>query len=153
MNMKIETLPGSRIAFVRQVGPYGPINAKAMERVKAWAAEKNLLTESAILFGIPQDNPATTPPEHCRYDACIVIANNYPIDESVNEGELPGGEYAVCVIQHTAEEIQKAWAEIFPALQRSEYQMDNKPIVERYTGAMLSQNLCEICVPIKPHLS
>lgn len=31
MNLKVEILPKYRIAYVRQVGPYGPGNIQAME--------------------------------------------------------------------------------------------------------------------------
>lgn len=150
MQMKVASLPSSRIAYIRRIGPYGPANAQAMEQLKKWAEERNLLTESAVLLGIPQDRPDTTPPDNCRYDACIVIAKDYPIDDSILESEFIGGEYAVCTVKHTAEDIQRAWAEILPAIHRSDYRMDNKPIIEKYTGAMLKQDLCEICIPIRP---
>ncbi|WP_019910510.1 AraC family transcriptional regulator [Paenibacillus sp. HW567] len=149
MKMKLEALPNYRIAYVRQVGPYGPANAQAMEQLKKWAKEHNLLTESAILFGIPQDNPATTLPENCRYDVCIVISGDYQVDDSIDEGEFSGGNYVCFLIKHTAEDIQRAWTEIFPAIQSSGYQMDTgKPIVERYTVQMINNHLCEICVPV-----
>ncbi|RED75260.1 AraC family transcriptional regulator [Cohnella phaseoli] len=151
MQLKVETLPTYRIAYVRQVGPYGPANTQAMERLKVWAAGKNLLTESALLFGIPQDHPATTPPENCRYDACIVLSQSAPIDEAVGEDRFPGGSYAICKIEHTSEAVQQAWAAIFPALQSGGYRMDdNKPIIERYRGELLKEGYCELCVPIKP---
>jgi len=149
MNMKVEALPTYRIAYVRQVGPYGPANVQAMEKLKNWARENHLLSESAILFGIPQDNPEVTLPENCRYDACIVISKDFQTDDSICESELSGGEYAICMVKHTADDIQKAWTEIFPALQNGGYRMDNKPILERYTGEMLNAGYCEICVPIK----
>ncbi|MGG2066827.1 AraC family transcriptional regulator [Bacillus sp. S14(2024)] len=149
MNMKIETLPKYRIAYVRQVGPYGPANIQAMEKLKKWAEEKNLV-KSAIILGIPQDNPETTPPENCRYDACIVIPKDYQMDDSICESELSGGKYVICRVKHTAEDIQKAWAEIFPALHSHGYQIDNKPILERYTAEMINNHYCEICVPVKP---
>ncbi|WP_025692098.1 AraC family transcriptional regulator [Paenibacillus zanthoxyli] len=148
MHIKVETLPNHRIAYVRQVGPYGPANTQTMEKLKKWAREKNLLTESAIILGIPQDNSETTLPEHCRYDACIVISKDYPIDDSVCEGELIGGKYVVFKVKHTTEDVQKAWTEIIPALQNSGYQMDHKPIIERYTGDMINHHFCEICVPV-----
>ncbi|MGG0239187.1 AraC family transcriptional regulator [Bacillus rhizoplanae] len=148
MNIKVETLPKYRIAYVRQVGPYGPANIQAMEKLKKWAEEKNLV-KSAIILGIPQDNPETTLPENCRYDACIVISKDYQIDDSICESELSGGKYVICKVKHTAEDIQKAWAEIFPALQNSGYQIDNKPILERYTSDMINNDYCEICVPVK----
>ncbi|PLR76240.1 DNA gyrase inhibitor [Bacillus sp. V3-13] len=150
MNIKVETLPKYRIAYVRQAGPYGPGNIQAMEKLKKWAEEKNLLAEAAIILAIPQDNPETTLPENCRYDACIVISNDYQINNSICESELSGGKYVICKVKHTAEDIQKAWAEIFPALQNSGYQIDNKPIFERYTGDMIYNDYCEICVPVKP---
>ncbi|MGF9966077.1 AraC family transcriptional regulator [Bacillus rhizoplanae] len=149
MNIKVETLPKYRIAYVRQVGPYGPSNIQAMEKLKKWAKEKNLI-KSAIILGIPQDNPETTSPENCRYDACIVISKDYQIDNSICESELTGGKYVICKVKHTAEDIQKAWTEIFPTLQNSGYQIDNKPILERYTVDMINNDYCEICVPVKP---
>ncbi|MEK3913117.1 GyrI-like domain-containing protein [Paenibacillus sp. FSL H7-0331] len=149
MDTRIESLPNYRIAYVRQIGPYGFANIQAMDKLKKWAGEKKLLTESAILLGIPQDNPQTTLPENCRYDACIVIVKDYQIDDSINEGELSGGEYVICKVKHTAEDIQKAWNEIFPALHNRGYQIDNKPILEKYTGEMVNQDFCEICVPVQ----
>lgn len=147
-NISVEHLPTYRIAYVRQVGPYGPDNAQAMEKLKEWAMERELLTTSAILFGIPQDNPAATSPENCRYDACIVISEDEEIDGSINESELAGGKYVICKIQHTAEEIQKAWTEVIPYIRDKGYQMDNRPVIERYTGEMITNHLCEICIPI-----
>ncbi|RKN85757.1 AraC family transcriptional regulator [Paenibacillus ginsengarvi] len=146
----IEAIPSCRIAYVRQVGPYGPANSQAMEALKSWARSRQLLVESAVLFGIPQDHPETTAPNKCRYDAGIVIPREYPLDDTVSDGELAGGDYAVFQAEHTAEGVQAAWAGIFPSLQQSHYQIDNKPIIERYTGRKLANHMCEICVPVKP---
>ncbi|MBY9080807.1 GyrI-like domain-containing protein [Paenibacillus sp. HN-1] len=154
MNLKVEPLPPCRIAYVRQTGPYGSANAVAMEKVKEWARGQQLLDGSAVLFGIPQDNPQTTPPEQCRYDACIVIPEDYAIadsagDASIHEDHFSGGKYAVCVISHTAEAIGQAWTEIFKSLHTSGLQLDyNKPIIERYKGELLEDGWCEICVPV-----
>lgn len=149
MKFKVETLPNYRIAYVRRVGPYGPANIEVMEKLKKWAKEKNLL-KSAILLAIPQDNPETTLPENCRFDACIVISKDYQMDDSICESELSGGKYLIYEVKHTAEDIQKAYADIFPALQSNGYQIDSKPILERYTGDMINNPYCEICVPVKP---
>lgn len=149
MKFKVRTLPNYRIAYMRRVGQYGPANIEVMEKLKKWAKEKKLL-ESAILFAIPQDNPETTLPDNCRFDACIVIPNDYQVDDSVFEGELSGGKYLIYKVKHTAEDIQKAYADIFPSLRSNGYQMDNKPIMEKYIGDMISNPYCEICVPVKP---
>lgn len=52
MNIKIENLPKYRIAYVRQVGPYGPDNVQAMEKLKNWAEDNNQLANTAIILGI-----------------------------------------------------------------------------------------------------
>lgn len=150
MNIKLETLPHYRIAYVRQVGPYGPDNIQVMDKLKQWARENDLLTESTIILGIPQDNPETTLPENCRYDASIVISSDYQVEHSVDVSELAGGAYVICTIKHTAEDIQRAWNEIVPFIQSNGYQMDHKPIIERYMGDMTSNETCDLCVPVKP---
>lgn len=153
MNFDIETLPSVRIAYVRQVGPYGSDNNQGMQRLKEWAKEENLLTESAVLFGISQDNPETTPPEQCRYDACIVIPQDYQMNNIISESELASGDYAIFKLKHTAEDIQKAWKQIFPAIRSGGYHMDNKPMIERYKGHMILDDYCEICVPVKTDIN
>ncbi|MGQ3378161.1 AraC family transcriptional regulator [Priestia endophytica] len=149
MKIKIENLPNYRIAYVRQVGPYSPYNSQTMENLKNWAKDNNLLHEKAIILGIAQDHPDTTPPEKCRYDACLVISNDYEIDEAVSEGELSGGKYAIYKVKHTVEDIQQAWDGIFTELRNNDYQIDDKPIFERYSGELINQDYCEICVPVK----
>jgi DNA gyrase inhibitor GyrI len=149
MKIKIENLPNYRIAYVRQVGPYGLHNAQTMEKLKNWAKVNNLLDEKAIILGIAQDHPDKTPPEECRYDACLVISNDYEVDENVSESELSGGKYAIYKVKHTAEDIQQAWDKIFIELLNNGYQIDDKPIFERYSGELVDQDYCEICVPIK----
>lgn len=76
MKCKVETIPNYRIAYMRRVGPYGPANIDVMEKLKKWAKEKNLF-KSDTIFAIQQDNPQTTLPENCRFDACIVISKDY----------------------------------------------------------------------------
>lgn len=148
MKFKVETLPKYRVAYMRHVGPYGPTNIQVMEKLKKWAREQNLLG-SATLLAIPQDNPETTPPENCRFDACIVISEDFQLDDLIREQELSGGKYLIHEVKHTAEDIQKAYADIFSTLQDNGYQIDNKPIFERYVDDIVNNPYCEICVPIK----
>ncbi len=148
MKFKVETFPNYPIAFMRRVGQYGSANIEVMEKLKKWAKEKNLL-ETAILFAIPQDNPETTLPDNCRFDACIVIPNDYQVDDSVLEGGLSGGKYIIYEVKHTADDIQKAYSDIFQSLQNNRYRMDNKPIMEKYIGDMVTNPFCQICVPVK----
>ncbi len=152
MIIQIEEMPKQRIAYIRQVGPYGLQNGSAMERLKNWAASKYLFSGSAIILGIAHDDPGITLPEQCRYDVCIVIPHHYKIqevDRDIQETELSGGKYAVFPIEHTVEALQKAWADIFPELSSCGHLIDTtRSMLERYIPDMLQNNLCEICVPI-----
>ncbi|WP_172199623.1 AraC family transcriptional regulator [Saccharibacillus qingshengii] len=155
MVFTIEHMPKARVIFARKTGPYGPQNQETMEHLKAWARRRNLLRESTILLGIAQDNPQLTPPEQCRYDACLIIreASASEIgdlqDTSLRLGKFPGGIYAVFKTAHTPQGVNEVWASAFPALIEAGILLDERPAVERYTGSLLSEGVCELCVPIR----
>jgi DNA gyrase inhibitor GyrI len=143
-------IPSYRIAYIRQVGPYGPNNVILMERLKKWADLNGLLNEHSIILGITHDNPEFVEPQKCRYDTCLVISEEYKInDDFIMESRLVGGKYAVFKISHTTEAVQDAWNTIFPELSRNCYQIDlTRPILERYKAELIKNHYCEICVPI-----
>jgi DNA gyrase inhibitor GyrI len=147
---RMEEMRGTRIAYMRRVGPYGADNKEQMEKLKRWAGSSGLMQENAVILGIARDDPATTPPENCRYDACIVVSEDTEIgDDGVNEAVLPGGRYAVFTVRHTAEDIQRAWSDILPELASHGCSPDmSRPILERYIPGMVKKHLCEICVPL-----
>ncbi|WP_066503913.1 AraC family transcriptional regulator [Abyssisolibacter fermentans] len=150
MDITIENMPPYRIAYIRQIGPYGINNVKTMKELKKWAKINHLFNDESIILGIAQDNPETTKPKNCRYDTCIVVSNDYSVtDGYIKEGNIVGGKYAVFKINHTAEAVQKAWIDIFPELSRQGYQFDEtRPIIERYIVQMVNKHNCEICVPV-----
>lgn len=150
MKMIIEQMPLINIVFIRNVGPYGKSNYITMERIKKFAKDKNLFNDDTIILGISRDNPETTKPEKCRYDACIVVSENFKTEEhNIQKAIIEGGKYAVFIIEHTAEAVQKAWNEIFHEVLSSGYKMDlSRGILERYTGKIIKNHKCEICVPI-----
>lgn len=151
MEASVESVPAYKIAFMRQVGPYGAGNIQLMEKLKEWAKRNSLLDGKAIILGISLDNPETTNPWDCRYDTGLVI----PKDLCLAEGEIQvgytlGGQYLVFTITHTAEALQKAWGSIFVALSQQNFQLDEgRPIFERYRSEMIHKHCCEICVPIR----
>lgn len=148
--MKIENVPSYSIAYIRQNGPYGACNVQTMECLKKWANSHRLLDDECIILGIAQDDPQTTKPEDCRYDACLVLSGDISIfDEPVRHGKIAAGKYAVFTIAHTAECVQKAWGEIFSELLGCGLVIDAaKPVIERYAAKMVQNHLCEICVPV-----
>lgn len=147
--MKIENIPTYRIAYFRRVGPYGAANYQTMQRLKEWAAAERLLDDTSIILGISQDNVETTEPQNCRYDAALVISEDFQKDDMALIGELRGGKYVCFTVLHTAEEMRKAWTDIFYELSNQGLELDNRPTFERFTTDMLREHYCEICIPIK----
>ncbi len=156
MEMKTETIPPFKIAYIRHIGPYGSGNVQTMQKLKTWAKTNGRLHGNSIILGIAHDNPETTMPENCRYDTCLVISDNDCAsseaagNEDVGLGYIAGGRYSVFKISHTAEAVQQAWFEIFPEIARHGYQFDEtRTVLERYAVEMVNSHYCEIYVPIK----
>ncbi|SEN30002.1 DNA gyrase inhibitor GyrI [Terribacillus saccharophilus] len=148
MNMKIETISTYRIAYFRRVGPYGAANYQTMQRLKEWAAAEKLLTDTSIILGISQDNVETTDPQNCRYDAALVVPKDFQ-DDLALIGKLRGGKYICFTVQHTAEAMTKAWADIFHELSNLGMEIESRPTFERFTTELLREHYCEICILIK----
>ena len=77
--------------------------------------------------------------------------NAYTIatEPNIQQGMNQGGKYAVFIIDHTAEAVQKAWSEIFREVSNKGYIIDfSRDIIERYAVKMIKNHKCEICVPI-----
>ena len=69
--MNIEEIYDHKVIYMRRTGQYGVENYELMCKMKAWADERGLLTNDAVLFGIALDNPQFTKPNECRYDVPI----------------------------------------------------------------------------------
>ncbi len=117
MIMTLENIAPCRIAYIRRVGAYGMGNAQAIKQLKSWAQAHGLLGGDSVVLGIARDDPADTKPEDCRYDACIVVADDYRVTgEHISIGTVGGGQYAVFTIAHTVEAVGEAWLNIFSEL-------------------------------------
>lgn len=147
MEYKIEKLPSQPVLYMRRVGAYGTPNFELMTKLKDWAIEKNLFVDS-VIYGIAHDGPQT-PAEQCRYDVCLVTAFDPLDDVAVMHGEIPAGNYAVFMVEHTAEAVEKFWASVTHKLQTERLEWDQtKPILERYPYQLVEDGYCEFCVPI-----
>jgi DNA gyrase inhibitor GyrI len=73
VDFHLEEMSNGRIAYMRNLGPYGSGNKELMERLKAWASDNGLFHASAVILGIARDDPALTPPERCRYDVWVTF--------------------------------------------------------------------------------
>ncbi len=141
------------IACMRHVGPYGEeVGEFWQQAVMPWLNAKGLLQQAR--YGIGRDDPSTTPPAECRYDAGIEVPAGYAPDPGVTVSTLPGGSYLVQQFRGTPESIGAAWVQLFgqwlPASGRA---MGDGPCFEHYpSGAFedlqTGEFECELCVPL-----
>lgn len=119
MKVEIKTLPGYRVAYVRHIGPYGPELGEAWMRITEWAGKKGLLGPHTAAIGVSWDNPELTPPQHCRYDACVVLPDTFTVPEQdlvqsgISVQTLPNAEYACYRRPTRMDEYFRAWKELF----------------------------------------
>lgn len=149
MNFQIEKLLLQNIVYMRRKGAYGVENFQLMAKMKDWVKQNNLWDDETTLLGIAQDNPATTSPENCRYDVCLVVQDGVSYTSEVENGTLPSGTYAIFKVVHTSEAVQQFYGAVFSVLEESGHTYDSsKPIIERYVSQLVDAGFCEFCVPI-----
>jgi AraC family transcriptional regulator len=157
IDVKVQTLPTWRVAYLRHIGPYGGSSAIAdlWGRIERWASARDLWTRDRICLGISHDDPKVTEPAKCRYDAAIVIPPGLDVGGDVNEIEVKGGKYAMSPFAGQGHEIGAHYNALFAEwLPGSGYQPDNRFIFELHQGEFFDQCtgnvLCQICVPVRP---
>jgi AraC family transcriptional regulator len=97
-----------RVAYLRYTGPFGePIGRFWRGTVIPWLAEHGML--DCPRYGVTLDNPRNTPPEKCRYDACVELPRDMTLPDG-GQTLIAGGSYAVTNFKGTGADIGTAWA-------------------------------------------
>lgn len=95
MSSGLVYLRPSRLAYVRQVGPYQQTINQAWERMFDWLSKNGLSEPNGRGYGLMRDCPKVVAPEQCRYDACVDL-NPFFEERAIRElgaQTLPGGSY------------------------------------------------------------
>lgn len=158
MDVEVKSLPAARVSYMRYVGPYGGAGIPRMwQRFAAWCAQQGLMKERRpTMYGIALDNPEVTPPQKCRYDACVEVDAAFKPQGEIGVQTVAAGRYACTRFAGTGPDIHQAWGRFIGEwLPDSGYQIDDRPCVEVYgadfvmdekTGAFT----CELCMPVRP---
>lgn len=155
MDITIKELPGYHVAYSRHIGPYGPGVSGHWERFRKWRRARGLVGPGSAALGISHDDPSITPPDKCRYDACVTVPAEFKPESGVNITDIPGGKYAVLRFRGTDRQIGEAWNSIYRDwLPESGFQCDDRPCFELYTDEHRCHPdgswECDICIPVKP---
>jgi AraC family transcriptional regulator len=154
MQVEVIDLPAVRVACQRRIGPYGPgIGAFWRETMAPWMQSHGLMEQPC--YGVGLDDPVLTPPDKCRYDACVAVPEDFQANGHTTIVVLPGGRYAVARFQGQPATIADAWMTLTREwLPSSGLQCDERPCFERFdalraldpaTGAFT----CDICIPVR----
>ena len=75
MNVRVIEIGPARVACLRYTGPFGPALGEFWRDVVApWLQANGLM--GRVTYGVALDDPQHTPPEQCRYDACVEIGHD-----------------------------------------------------------------------------
>ncbi|HEX3696170.1 MAG TPA: AraC family transcriptional regulator [Polyangia bacterium] len=157
MKTTVKQLPSYRVAYLRNVGPYGAAGSipQLWQRLVVWAQARDLWPSDRVCLGITHDDPKVTESTKCRYDAAVVIPDEITVDGDVNVTEIPGGKHATCAFDGDAVEITAAWDQLFGVwLPQSGYQPEHRPCFELYRGDFYDPQTgrfrCDLCLPVHP---
>lgn len=153
INAEIRELPEQRVAYVRGLGPYTRETCEPEFRaLMRWAIPRNYVGARKIL-AIYWDNPEVTPPERCRFDACIIVPDGTVPEGPVYIQTVRGGPYAVCHFESSPAGIRPAWEDAFAWLCDSGYECNDTPCYEMYHNNAAEHPegkwIFDICIPLR----
>jgi AraC family transcriptional regulator len=154
MEVTIKTLAPMRVAFVHHAGPYEEVG-EAWDRLCLALGKEGWLGGEQKFIGVGYDDPAVTPPERVRYDACITVGEEFVPPEGIEVKTIEGGEYAAALHQGPYHEVSGVYSMLYGQwLPRSGRRMRNQPALEFYLNDPDSTEplelLTEIYAPLAP---
>ncbi|MEO7578902.1 MAG: AraC family transcriptional regulator [Massilia sp.] len=154
MEVRIVDLPEVNVAYQRLIGPYGPaIGAFWRSTMAPWMQSHGLMGHTC--YGIGHDDPTITPPDKCRYDACVEVPDGFGAGGQAELRTLPGGRYAVTAFKGKPPAIAEAWMRLTREwLPSSGLQCDDRPCFEMFSSAtgmdpVTGEFSCDICIPVR----
>jgi AraC family transcriptional regulator len=153
LDVAVRDFAPMRAAFIRHVGPYEGVGA-TWARLVACAGPRGLFGPGTILFGISHDDPAVTPPERLRADACITVPASVVPEGDVGVREIAGGPHAVIVHRGAFERLDETYARLFGEwLPASGREPRSSPCLEIYRSdprtTPVEDRLTEIRLPLE----
>lgn len=157
MHVDIRSLAPQRVAYLRYTGPFADDGvARSWQRFVAWFLSRGLMQPPRTRYGISQDNPEITPPEHCRYDCCIAVDEDFQPEGEIGVQTIAGGMYACAPFEGGAADFGDAWMRLYGQwLPASDWQADDRPPLELYPADAIpdpqtGRIRCLLCIPVRP---
>jgi len=141
-----------RVAYQRYTGPSGEPLARFWRRsVVPWLADHGLV--DCPRYGVLLDDSSRTPPERCRYDACVELPLGLALPDAA-QTTIAGGRYGVTRFRGNATQICAAWRAFLAELPADGGRLDDSrsPFEHYPRGAPYDARTgtfaCELCLPV-----
>lgn len=128
----IRETPSIRVAALEHRGDYQGIG-RAFERLALMACAQGVIAGSWRSFGIYYDDPAATPANELRSDACLTVAPDWTPSGELQLREIRGGRYAVALHVGPYAELSRAYMWLYGSwLPQSGEEAADAPAIEEY---------------------
>jgi AraC family transcriptional regulator len=130
--VQVRSVEPVRVAAVRHHGDYAAIGG-AFDRLFAFGASRGLLRPTSRCFGLFHQDPAGTPVESLRSDACLEVPPSFASEGDVRTFAIPGGRQAAVLHVGPYAELNRAYTWLYGSwlIQSGEEPADH-PCVEEY---------------------
>jgi AraC family transcriptional regulator len=120
------------VAALAHRGEYTKIGS-TFERLSAMAGGLNVFGPTTRSFGIYYDDPAATPREALRSDACITVPDDWTASGALELREIRGGRYAVTLYVGPYAELERPYRWLYGTwLAQSGEEPADAPSIEEY---------------------
>jgi AraC family transcriptional regulator len=154
LNVIVTQLPSVTVAYKRHFGAYASRGLeKTFDELTNWALANSIGNEACYL-GIPWDDISVTDDKRCRFDCCIVIAEQMNPLRGINTQIIPAGTYAILRREVLQNNFEQPWDELMSGwLPASGLVPDDRPRFEKYLSDgsrdPSGRWLLECCLPVK----
>ncbi len=155
-NVRIETQPARRMAFLRVVGPYNHATlGPGFGRIYHWAMQNNAFGSQTQGIGVYHDDPEVTDGSKQRADVGITVSNDFQVasGDEVQLQTVPGGTCAVLRHQGHYDTLGTAYRWLYSVwLPESGREPAKAPPYELYVHDCNTlppeEWLTDICIPL-----
>jgi len=135
MKVTIKHLEPMRVAFMRHIGPYNEVG-KTWEEFTMFLGKEGSLGGDAQFIGICHDDPAVTPSDKIRYDACVTVDKSFRAEGEIGLQTIPGDDYAVMTHFGPYEKLGESYAKLLGQwLPRSGRNLRSSPCFDLYLNS------------------
>jgi AraC family transcriptional regulator len=152
VNIDVVERAPARVAYLRYIGPPGePLGRFWRGTVRPWLADHDLI--DCPRYGVAVDDPTSTAPGKCRYDACVELPPGLTLPDA-EQTTIAGGRYAVTCFKGAGPQLGPAWRDFFAALAAGGLACDatRTPFEHFPRGAPYDHRTgtfaCELCIPV-----